>query len=139
MRFPKNAHADLYGACSPHWNRPFSRRSNPQWNNLFSLIPWGSNFPIVTMALRECKECGRSVSTTAPSCPQCGAADPTGEIRQRSHIVSSWVLVATFALFAMFSLYIHSQQNDLIDEYAAITAQLVAQRDSLVTICSRRR
>ena len=30
------------------------------------------------MALKPCRECGKEVSTEAPSCPQCGVPDPTG-------------------------------------------------------------
>jgi hypothetical protein len=30
------------------------------------------------MALQPCKECGKEVSTQAPTCPHCGKADPTG-------------------------------------------------------------
>lgn len=90
------------------------------------------------MALRECKECGRSVSTTAPACPHCGAADPTGEIRQKTNIVAAWVLVAALTIFALFSLYIHKRQSDMLDEYFQMTTRLVAQRDSLAAICTRR-
>ena len=29
------------------------------------------------MAMSNCKECGKQVSTTAKTCPNCGASEPT--------------------------------------------------------------
>ncbi len=46
------------------------------------------------MALVTCKECGREVSSTAPTCPHCGAPFPGTvmgrlEIRRREQIIGS--------------------------------------------------
>lgn len=35
------------------------------------------------MALVECRECGREVSTSADACPHCGMPDPTGQDLKR--------------------------------------------------------
>lgn len=44
------------------------------------------------MALKPCAECGNSVSTTAKSCPKCGAAVPQGTS------TTTWVIGGFFAL-----------------------------------------
>jgi hypothetical protein len=38
------------------------------------------------MALMPCRECGKTVSTEAISCPQCGAIDPTGQSPRSARI-----------------------------------------------------
>ena len=40
------------------------------------------------MAMVSCRECGRSVSDGAPSCPNCGVTSPAGQSQQEIRRVS---------------------------------------------------
>lgn len=50
------------------------------------------------MALVECRECGREVSTEATACPHCGVPSPgvTGDLREESCSECGRTIVATY-------------------------------------------
>lgn len=59
------------------------------------------------MALIECKDCGRSISTEAVSCPQCGrpsSAAPRA-VRQADHPVVHWLkVIALLCVLAIIGM-----------------------------------
>ncbi len=50
------------------------------------------------MAMSNCKECGKQVSTTATTCPNCGASEPT-EKKEKNKKIRIWGLILGLILF----------------------------------------
>ena len=58
------------------------------------------------MALVKCFECGKTVSTSAPTCPHCGAFEPAIDPATRNSInekasAENWESIGLFILIAV--------------------------------------
>jgi hypothetical protein len=56
------------------------------------------------MALRECTECGGSVSTKAPECPSCGALTQTGKTMRINDVLYRATEIVVLVLIAFLMI-----------------------------------
>jgi hypothetical protein len=56
------------------------------------------------MALKDCEECGKPVSTEAKACPHCGAKPP------KRTSLTTWILGGLFAVFVFSAVQNHSDR-----------------------------
>jgi len=64
------------------------------------------------MGLTKCKECGKSVSTTAPSCPNCGA------VVQKKSGCGTYFLVV-IAMFFIYAILSNAYRGNIKNETSA--------------------
>lgn len=58
------------------------------------------------MALTDCKECGRQVSTEADKCPHCGRPAPSEtlyDLRTRAVMITLALMLAVFLVYVLWS------------------------------------
>ena len=96
------------------------------------------------MAMSNCKECGKQVSTTATTCPNCGASEPT-EKKEKNKKIRIWGLILGLILFfPLFFLDLYEAYKylnftldfinpDIVSPIAEITDLLIRSDDLAMT------
>lgn len=74
------------------------------------------------MALINCKECGKEISTTAENCPHCGCRTPHGRsITQAKGLLSQYVIWVVLIIIGVVLLFGSLKPlAELFDEYESV-------------------
>ena len=86
------------------------------------------------MALKACRECGKTVSSSAKTCPHCGIGDPTGTIAatKRAQGLVVLALLTVMAIVIVWGLVSQNQRQPVAGANSATTAVRLGQRGTFI-------